>query len=216
LLNRDGSLQRSCYRFPSPRRAACEHLLLTAAFPNHAGVGDYRAWNHDSPRDVDFVTGACMLVRRAAVERVGLFDESFFFYGEETDWCRRFRRAGWKVAFTPDAQIVHHGGVSGQSESAGVFHEFHAARERFIRKHHGPLGLFAFRFFETVGSLVRIATFGLASLIPGSAQARRRRLVQKWSRILSWTLGHRSCGLNAKRAADQPTALPVTGSNSTA
>jgi GT2 family glycosyltransferase/glycosyltransferase involved in cell wall biosynthesis len=213
LLNRDGSLQLSCYRFPSPRRAACEHLLLTAAFPNHAGVGDYRAWPHDRARDVDFVTGACMLVRRSAIRQVGLFDESFFFYGEETDWCRRFRSAGWKVAFTPAAQVVHYGGASGKSDSAKTFHEFHAARERFIQKHHGRLGLFTFRTFEVVGSIARISLFGLASLIPGRARERHRELVAKWVRILTWTLGNRRIPLASKPAPSA--APPLAQPNST-
>jgi len=85
VLNRDGSLQKSCYPFPGPWRAVCDYLLLTAAFPNSRLFGDYRAWAHDGERAVDFVIGACMLVRRSAIDRVGLFDEDFFFYGEKAD-----------------------------------------------------------------------------------------------------------------------------------
>jgi GT2 family glycosyltransferase len=81
LLNADGSLQPSCFRFAGPWRSVCENLLLSAAFPNSRLVGDFRAWPHDAERDdVDFVIGACMLVRRAAIEQVGVFDEAFFLY----------------------------------------------------------------------------------------------------------------------------------------
>ena len=100
LLNADGSLQASCYKFPGPARSIFENTLLTAAFPNHRVVGDYRAWNHDAARGVELAIGACLLVRRVAVDEIGLFDEDFFLYAEETDWLYRFHRAGWKIWFT--------------------------------------------------------------------------------------------------------------------
>ena len=195
LLNRDGSLQRSCYRFPSPGRALCEHSLLTSAFPNNPITGDYRGWNHDCERNVDFVGGACMIVRRAAIEQVGLFDETFFFYAEETDWCRRFHHAGWRVAFTPDAEVTHIGGASGVAQSDRVFEEFHRARERLIRKHHGTVGLFAFRFFEAIGALLRFLVFGAIRIVSPGRREKCTHLMGKWRRILWWTLGRRGAGL---------------------
>lgn len=194
LLNRDDSLQRSCYRFPTPWRMACEYLLLTAAFPNNRWFGDYRAWPHDSEREVDFVIGACMLVRRAAIQEAGLFDEDFFFYSEETDWCRRFHRAGWKICFTPHAQVQHLNGASGAAQPDAVFNEFRRAQERFIRKHDGPLGLAVVRIVVVIGAALRVAAFFLLSAAKGK-RAQHWAACRKWTRILAWTLGRRGPGL---------------------
>ena len=196
LTNADGSLQRSCYRFPSPLRAVYENLLLTAAFPNHSLVGDYRRWEHDFERDVDFVIGACMLVRREAFDGVGGFDEQFFLYAEEEDWCKRIADAGWKVTFTPAAEVMHLNGGSGKSQPDRVFDEFHRGAERYLRKHHGSIGLFVYRVAIVFGSLVRISVFSLSILMPGRCR-RGITLTRTWLRILKWSVGFRGPGLAA-------------------
>ena len=86
LSNEDGSLQVSCFRFPSPLRAWLENLWISSLFSYTSAIGDYRRWPHDSVRAVDSVIGAYMLVRRQAFEQTGGFDEAFFMYQEETDW----------------------------------------------------------------------------------------------------------------------------------
>jgi GT2 family glycosyltransferase len=78
--------------------------------------------------------GACMLVRRDAVEQVGPLDESFFLFSEETDWCQRFRNAGWKVMFFPGADCVH---VGGASHGGRMFRENVRGHLRFLAKHRG-------------------------------------------------------------------------------
>ena len=195
LLNEDGSLQPSCYRFPSPSRSIWENTLLSAAFPNHPIFGDYRAWPHDEKREVDFVIGACWLVRCAAIEEVGLFDEEFFLYAEETDWARRFLKAGWKTLFVPDAQVVHLGGGSGGAQPDRVFCEFHRGQERFIRKHYGTRGLLVHRFATVFGACLRILLFGAATFLRPGLRHRYKRLVAQWKRILLWNLGRRGPGL---------------------
>jgi GT2 family glycosyltransferase len=195
VLNRDESLQKSCYPFPGPWRAVCDYLLLTAAFPNSRLFGDYRAWAHDDERVVDFVIGACMLVRRCALDQVGLLDEDFFFYGEEADWCRRFHSAKWKVCFTPSAEIYHLNGASGATQPDRVLNEFRRAQERFMRKHHGMAALILFRIVVVLGSVLRIAAFGVIALVAPGKRSARLALVRKWCRILLWTLGRRGPGL---------------------
>jgi GT2 family glycosyltransferase len=197
LLNRDGSLQKSCYPFPSPFRATCDYLMLTAIWPDSSLVGDFRNWPHDRERVVDFVIGACMLVRRSAIDQVGLFDEEFFFYGEETDWCRRFNKAGWKVAFSPGGEVYHLNGASGATQPDRVFSEFRRAQERFMRKHHGTAGLVLFHAVVLIGSALRIGAFGVLALVAPGKRSARLALVGKWRRILLWTLGRRGPGLTA-------------------
>jgi GT2 family glycosyltransferase len=166
LLNRDGSLQVSCYRFPSPFRAWVENLWISAAFPHHPIVGDYRCWPHDVPREVDWVIGACMLARREVVEQVGGFDEHFFMYAEESDWQRRIRDAGWKVAFTPDAEVTHLGGASGTTGKPAINRHFFESLDYYERKHHGLLGLLSLRAAMSVGCFLRFWLWISTAIIP--------------------------------------------------
>lgn len=108
VLNADGSVQASCGAFPGLRHLAMQTLGLT----RFAHLDRYRmtGWDRSEERRVEVISGAAMFVRRKAMDAVGLLDEAFFFYGEETDWCRRFARAGWQVVFAPIPEITHFGG----------------------------------------------------------------------------------------------------------
>ena len=114
VLNPDRTLQPTCFMFPSILNMLLSATYLYKLFPRSKFFGRERMtwWDRNDVREVDVVTGCFMLVRRKAIEQVGLMDERFFVYGEETDWCYRFKKVGWKVMFTPDAQIVHYGGQS--------------------------------------------------------------------------------------------------------
>ena len=108
VLNADGSTQPSCSAFPSLKFLTMQALGLTriARWDSYRMTG----WDRSSEMQVDVISGAAMFVRRQAIEEVGLLDEAFFFYGEETDWCHRFGRAGWKLVFVPIPQVTHFGG----------------------------------------------------------------------------------------------------------
>jgi N-acetylglucosaminyl-diphospho-decaprenol L-rhamnosyltransferase len=136
LSNPDGTLQRSVRGFPTLWRLATEYLGLRKLAPRSAAVNAFYAggFDHDEVREVECVMGACMLVRREAIEEVGLADEEFFLFSEETDWCYRFRRAGWKVVFFPGAECVH---VRGASHEGRLFRENLRGHLRFLAKHHG-------------------------------------------------------------------------------
>lgn len=190
LLNEDGSLQQSCYRFPSPARAISESFLLSAAFPDHPVLGDGRNWPHDREAFVDFVIGAACLVRRQALEKVGGFDEAFFLYAEETDLCFRLHQAGWKTGFTPNAEVVHLSKGSGRTQSAKVFSEFHHAKELYFRKHYGLGGLALYRFSLFSGALLRVMLFGML-LWAGKTSSRNVARFAEWKRILRWVSGQR-------------------------
>jgi GT2 family glycosyltransferase len=114
ILNADGTLQESCFMFPSLLNFALFATYLYRLFPRSRFFGREQMswWRRDDAREVDVVTGCYMLVRREAIDDVGGMDESFFMYAEETDWCYRFKAKGWKRRFTPDAEIIHLGGGS--------------------------------------------------------------------------------------------------------
>jgi N-acetylglucosaminyl-diphospho-decaprenol L-rhamnosyltransferase len=136
LRNPDGTLQRSVRGFPTLWRLATEYLFLRKLAPRTRALNAFYAggFAHDVPREADFLMGACLLVRREAIDAVGPLDESFFLFSEETDWCYRFRQAGWTVLFTPEAEAVH---VGGASHGGRFFREQVLGHVRFLAKHRG-------------------------------------------------------------------------------
>ena len=136
LLNQDGSLQRSVRGFPTLWRLATEYLFLRKLGPRSELFNGFYAgsFDHASAREVEWAMGAVLLVRSAAADEVGLFDESFFLFSEETDWLYRFREAGWQVWFTPAAAFTH---VGGASHGGRLFRENVRGNLRFFAKHRG-------------------------------------------------------------------------------
>jgi GT2 family glycosyltransferase len=139
LLNPDGSLQPSVRAFPTPWRLATEYLFLRKLAPRSRALNAFygAGFRHDEVREIDFAKAAGFLLRRTAFDEVGPFDEAFFLFSEETDWCYRLREAGWKSFFYPDAEIVHVGGASWRAQSATLFTEQVRGHLRFLAKHRG-------------------------------------------------------------------------------
>jgi GT2 family glycosyltransferase len=193
LLNPDGTLQQSCYPFPSPFRCLYENLLLTAAFPNHPVFSDLRRWPHDTEREVDFVVGAAMLVRRKVIEETGLLDPSFFMYFEEIDWELRMRKKGWRIALCPEAVITHLGGQSSEGMRDRQFVEFNRGKLRFLRKHYGLIGVLAQRVTIAVGVMLRLpiflAMYLLRQVSPRHSQNNASGYFVTWLRLLRWWSG---------------------------
>ncbi len=132
LVYPDGRPQASAWRFPSPTVAGLGLLTLGRAGVVQSGGGE--------TRDVDWAMAAAILLRRSALDEVGLFDEEFFIYSEETDLCRRLRYAGWRTQYFPAVTVFHH-----ESQfSAGIperrINEMWRGRHRYWSKHHSAAG----------------------------------------------------------------------------
>ena len=164
LLNLDGSLQRSVRGFPTRWRLATEYYYLRKLGPHTELLNGFYGggFDHASEREVECVMGACMLVRRSAIDQVGPPDPSFFLFSEEVDWLYRFAQAGWKTRFTPDAQCMH---VGGASHGGRLYRDNLRGHMRFFLKHHGLAQA------ESVRSLLRTATVLRGRIVPGSGQA---------------------------------------------
>jgi GT2 family glycosyltransferase len=139
LRNRDGSLEFSARAFPSASAFLFNrYSLLTRLFPKNRFSRRYLLtdWDHASVRDVDWLSGACLLVRREAIVAVGTMDEGFFMFNEDVDWCRRMKNGGWTVTYVPEARAVHDVGASRRRVAARVIFERHRGMIRYFHKHH--------------------------------------------------------------------------------
>jgi GT2 family glycosyltransferase len=136
LANTDGTLQRSARSEPTVWRLTTEYAGVRKLAPGSSLLNPLYlgGFDHRSVREVDWLSGAALLVRRAAADEVGLFDESFFMFSEEVDWLARFRRAGWKVLFYPQAEVVH---VGGATHGGSMYVENLRGQLRFLDKHRG-------------------------------------------------------------------------------
>jgi GT2 family glycosyltransferase len=172
LLNPDGSLQRSVRGFPTLWRLATEYFFLRKLAPRSRALNAFYAggFGHDEAREADFLMGACMLVRRQAIDQVGLLDEAFFLFSEETDWAYRFREAGWKVLFFPGAECVH---VGGASHGGRMFRENVRGHLRFLAKHRSVA------YAERTRRLLRVATV-LRGMVFRGERGRMYREVGDW------------------------------------
>jgi len=110
LFNPDGTLQYSCRTFFTLPVILFRRTILGKLFPNSSVLTRHLMsdWDHNSVRDVDWVLGGCMMIRRKALKDVGLMDERFFLYFEDVDWCYRMKKGGWRVCYLPDAEMIHH------------------------------------------------------------------------------------------------------------
>jgi GT2 family glycosyltransferase len=134
LLNPDGSLQRSVRGFPTTWRLATEYLYFRKLAPRTRALNGFYAagFDHGSERAVEWVMGACFLLRRSAYDEVGPFDERFFLFSEEVDWMRRATDRGWSVVFTPEARCIH---LSGAAHGGRLFRENVRGHLRYLALH---------------------------------------------------------------------------------
>jgi hypothetical protein len=139
LLNPDGTLEYSARSFPGPLTFFFNrYSLLSRLFPANPWSRRYLLsdWDHASVRAVDWISGAAMMARRAAVAEVGGMDEGYFMFNEDVDWCRRMAYAGWTVSYEPAAEVVHHVGASRARVAARVIWGRHLGMIRYFHTHH--------------------------------------------------------------------------------
>ncbi|MBU1625783.1 glycosyltransferase family 2 protein [bacterium] len=161
LLNIDGSLQPSCRNFLTNRNLLLQHILpWRKLFPNYAGKLILEYWDHDHIREVDWIIGACLMVKKHVIDEVGLKDENFFMFHEETDWCYRSKLKGWKTVFLPTSSIIHFGGHTTKAIwGRKLVLKYYEGKHLFIKKHYGNRRLFIHRFLMSNLLILRLARF---------------------------------------------------------
>ncbi len=145
----NGDLQRSVRGFPTPAGIVCEITGLSRLLPRSRWAGSYRmTWlDYKHVEEVDQPMGTFLLLRSSVLKEIGILDEQFPIFFNEVDWCLRCKRAGWKIYFTPEVEIIHHGGAGTSQAGAAMAWESRRALLTFYRKHYSnpiylPLRLF--------------------------------------------------------------------------
>ncbi len=179
LLAADGTLQRSCYPAPTLARELWRLFHLDLIWP----YGTYRMgrWDTSRPRPVDVVQGACLIVRREVLDRVGLLDPEYFIYSEEVDLCQRIRLAGWRIYWVPAAVVVHHEGQSTRQAAAAMFLRLYQGKVLYFRKNHGRHAARAYKLVLLCAALVRVLLTPLAWAIGSPEQ---RAVARHYRRLL--------------------------------
>jgi GT2 family glycosyltransferase len=157
-LNPDGTLQRSMDNFPSLLNDFLSYSELHRLPFLQSFLQQRFPWwsEHDQLREVDWVNGACMMVRREVIEQIGGLDEGYFIYAEEIDWCYRMRQAGWRVCFTPEAEIIHIGGQAMNRAADKRIVLKYKGQYRFYRKHYPIWKYVVVRAIVTAVAIPRI------------------------------------------------------------
>ncbi len=181
VLNPDRSLQLTCSRVPSILNLFLQLSgLCKLKWPKWFGRFQMTSWDRSSEKDVDVVSGCYMMVRHAAIDNVGLLDEAFFFFAEETDWCRRFKESKWRVVFAPVGEIVHYGSASAMS----LGHERDLLLTngliRYHRKHSGLVSAMVVWVMLLAFAASRFLFWAIANILTRtkSSESRRRHFLR--------------------------------------
>jgi GT2 family glycosyltransferase len=158
LLNSDLSIQKSTSYFPSFYNSILLNVLFVRkVFSKFKYYDKVKLELIVSPVDVDYVSGACMLVNRDALQEVGYLDEDYFMYGEDIDWCYRFHKYNWRVIYNPLCQLIHLGNQSGKEKWGNSrLAVSRVAEEKFYRKNYGKLAAKFFRYKTIILALLRL------------------------------------------------------------
>jgi len=175
-------MQDTCRKLPTLWNNICDLLYLNKLFPKSAVLsGEHmKFFDHRSIRKVEGLAGCCLMIRKAALDQVGLFDEQFFIYFEETDLCKRFGQAGWDIVFYPDASIVHHHGASSAKDPLRFSGEQIKSQVKYWKKHHSKIAVTTFLFILLIQHGVRLILRSIFYIF--TARSKRVEIVRQLSK----------------------------------
>jgi GT2 family glycosyltransferase len=199
LLNSDGSIQYTCAcDVPSPWNELCSLLGLDRLFPRSRlfSARELGYWDHQDTRDVECLSGACMLLSRELDSRLRGFDESFFMYGEDVDLCLRIREAGYRLRYLASEVIYHHEGAGSRKRGRDFAPvRQRAANLRVMARHDGALKAFLYRMAVLAGSTGRFVGVAIAAPVilafRPSARERLAHVLQRYGGLAMWAMGLR-------------------------
>ncbi len=183
LLNDDGSRQNSIDNFPSIETEIFNKSILRLLFP-----GKYPSKNssYQRPTEVDSVIGACMIARKEAIEEVGVLDEDYFVFLEETDWCFRMYKKGWKIFHVPDAEVFH---LSGHSKKRTPWRsqiEFYISLYKFFKKNRSPASYITLRVLKPCKIFINLILNVLGNMVTLFQKEGLRNRLIKYYKLYVW------------------------------
>lgn len=215
LLNPDRSIRWNCRNAPSLWIDFCEAFglaRLSGRFRFFSGR-HLRHFDHNSELEVDAVAGSFWVVRRSSLAKVGLLDESFFFYGEDVDWCKRFREAGWKIVFYPGGEAFHYHKGSSSSDPIRYYIQLQRANLTYWRKHNGWQGqasAWGIALFHQLNRIIVNAILCFSSSNRAAAASKLQRSVA----CLCWLLSGQYRGGASAQATKASSAEPSRSARS--
>jgi len=174
----NGRVQPSRRRFPTVATLFLESTQIQRFWPRSSVLSRFYVQDRgdDEEQDVDWLSGACLCVRGRAAREVGLFDEGYFMYSEEVDWCRRFKLAGWRIVYLPEAEVTHVEGASSGLDLVRRDQMFQASKLRYAAKWHGRGVALALRAYLLLEYVARGAEESLKLSVGSRVAERRARL----------------------------------------
>jgi GT2 family glycosyltransferase len=162
LINPDGTLQPSVTYFPNLFRELWRmfHLDFIIPFSKYPN----QIYTMSTPVEVDVLKGACIITPRNALNCIGQFDEAFFVYSEEVDFCKRLKLNGWKNFYLPYVKVTHHGGKSTEQISEEMFIELYRSKVKFFKKYYGQGTVYLYKFLICFTSILRIISGKILSI----------------------------------------------------
>jgi GT2 family glycosyltransferase len=196
LLNSDGSKQNSIANFPCLGTELLNKSLLRWLLPKKF-PGKERAFSE--PYEVDSVIGACMMVRRNAWDQVGLLDEDYFLFVEETDWCYRMKKVGWKIYHVPEAEVYHFQGKSAEEVKKKARVEFYRSRYHFFKKNRGTWQWFILLVGLLIKLMAEFVLTGIGNLFTFFAVQKWKERFSVYAYLLWWHLKFCPEGMGLKQ-----------------
>ena len=172
----------SCYPRPTLSRELWRLFHLDSLAP----YAEYRMtqWETNHAREVDVLLGACILLRKEILDQVGLLDEDYFVYSEEVDLCYRVQRAGWRLYWVPEAEVVHFGGQSTQQVATEMFLNLYHGKLKYFRKHNGLLAAQIYKMILMLAALSRLVLAPFAFFEHSSRREQRLALADRYRRLV--------------------------------
>ncbi len=182
LLNQDGNLQLSCSPAPTLGSEFKRMFHLPGVRPD--GYYPMQTWDQSLARRVDVILGACLFLRRHALDQVGLLDEEYFIYSEEVDLCHRLQSMGWELYWAPQGEVLHLGGQSTRQVSEVMFLRLYQAKLIYFRKQHGRRQAFLYKLIIMAATLFRLMLTPLAWLEQPSKRQVLLSMAGNYQRLL--------------------------------
>ena len=182
LRNPDGSLQISSHPQPTLSREFWRMFHLDAFAPYAAYP--LTKWETNEPEEVDVLMGACLVLRKEALDEVGFLDEDYFMYSEEVDLCYRIQSAGWGLYWVPQAEVVHFGGQSSQQAPTEMFLKLYHSKIIYFRKHYGWRSAHIYKLILRIAALSRLLLAPFTIFEASSRRQKHLTLVDRYWRLV--------------------------------